>query len=269
MTTPQHPPAASAAATPPQTRRVRSAERVAEVLELLRRSSRPLRHGEIAHQLAIPKSSATNLLETLAHVGLITADEAGYSLGVKLIELGASAAERLDMRAIARPALQELSQLGIGTANLAILQDHDVLYIEKVNNPDHTIQITTRIGGTVPAHMTALGKVLIAALEPEQRAAWIREHNFSAATPKTITSKREFARQLNLARDQGYALDQEEQNPHTSCVAAPVTNHSASTVAAISLTCLSSDMQDEPELKINAVTAAARAVSTLLGNHLR
>jgi len=120
-------------------RRVRSAERVVAVLELLQRSPRPLRHAEVARAIALPKSSTSNLLDTLVDVNLIERDALGYSLGPKLIELGAAAADRLDVRRIARPVLHDLSDLGIGTSNLAILQGHNVLYIEKVNNPDHVI----------------------------------------------------------------------------------------------------------------------------------
>lgn len=83
---------------------------------------------------------------------------------MKLIELRAAAADRIDITAVARPVLRELSELGIGTSNLAILEPHEVLYVEKLNNPEHVIQIATRVGGTTPAHATALGKVLVAAL---------------------------------------------------------------------------------------------------------
>jgi DNA-binding IclR family transcriptional regulator len=246
-------------------RRVRSAERVAAVLDLLRRSPQPLRHVDVATAIELPKSSTSNLLDTLVDVGLVRQDDRGYSLGVTLIELGAAAAERLDIRRIARPALRQLSELGIGTSNLAILQAHDVLYIEKVNNPDHVIQIATRVGATVPAHTTALGKVLVAALPPHERERWLREHSFVPATKHTITSPAEFQRALEFAASNGYALDDEEQNLRIVCVAAPVRDHTGTTVAAISLTCLSVDVAGERAAQIEAVIRGAEQVSELLG----
>jgi DNA-binding IclR family transcriptional regulator len=246
-------------------RRVRSAERVAAVLDLLRRSPEPLRHVDVARALKLPKSSASNLLDTLLDVGLVRQDDRGYALGVKLIELGAAAAERLDIRGIARPVLRDLSELGIGTSNLAILDGHDVLYIEKLNNPEHVIQIATRVGGTVPAHTTALGKVLVAALPAEERLRWLSEHPFTAVTEHTITSASRFEQALEFATANGYALDDEESNLRTVCVAAPVRDHTGTTVAAISLTCLSADVGDERKLQINAVIAGAGQVSELLG----
>ena len=246
-------------------RRVRSAERVAAVLDALRHSSQPLRHADVARAVGLPKSSTSNLLDTLADVGLVTRDERGYSLGVKLIELGAAAAERLDIRGIARPVLRELAELGIGASNLAVLQGHSVLYIEKLNNPEHVIQIATRVGSAVPAHMTALGKGLVAALAPEERARWLREHTYTAMTPHTITSAGEFELALEFSAEHGYALDDQEQNMRTVCVAAPVTDHTGATVAAISLTCLSEDVRDDREPQISAVIKGAKQVSALLG----
>ncbi len=219
----------------------------------------------MARKLGLPKSTASELLDTLAEVGLIARGEGGYSLGVKLIELGAAAADRLDIAAVARPVLRELSELGIGTANLAILHGHEVLYVEKLNNPDHVIQIATRVGGTAPAHATALGKVLVAALGTDAQQRWMEQHDFVALTEHTITSKAKFERAVRLAEEQGYALDEEEQNLRTVCVAAPIKNHGGATVAAISLTCLSADVLPGRALQISAVTRGAGRVSKLLG----
>jgi DNA-binding IclR family transcriptional regulator len=246
-------------------RRVRSAERVAAVLDLLRRTPGPLRHGDVAREIGLPKSTTTNLLDTLAEVGLVARDEHGYSLGVKLIELGAAAAERLDIHDLARPVLRDLSELGIGTANLAILQGHDVLYIEKVNNPEHLIQIATRVGGTVPAHTTALGKVLVAALPGHARERWLREHVFTRITEHTITSPAEFENAVAFAAANGYALDDEESNLRAVCIAAPIRDHTGAVVAAMSLTCLSVDVQNGRDTQVAAVIEGAVRVSELLG----
>lgn len=244
---------------------MRSAERVVAVLELLRRAPGPLRHGEVARELSIPKSSATNLLDTLADTGLIARDDRGYSLGVRLIELGATAAERLDLPAIARPVLHELSQLMIGTANLAVLRGHDVLYIEKITNPEQVIQVATRVGGAVPAHATALGKVLLADLPASERAAWIAAHAFTPLTDHTITSPDEFSRALQRCAEDGYATDDQEQNLRVACIAAPVRDHTGRAVAAISLTGLTVELGSDSDGAVAAVLDGARRVSATLG----
>jgi DNA-binding IclR family transcriptional regulator len=127
------------------------------------------------------------------------------------------------------------------------------------------IQIATRIGGTAPAHATALGKVLVAALAPDARERWLAEHSFVAVTEHTITSVVEFKRALKFAADNGYALDDEEQNLRTVCVAAPIRDHAGETVAAISLTCLSADVRDGRSRQIDAVVKGGQQVSEMLG----
>jgi len=248
-------------------RRVRSAERVSAVLDLLCQADRPLRHAEVANAMSLPKSSASNLLDTLTDSGLISHDERGYSLGVKLIEFGSAAAERLDLRTLARSVLEELSQLGIGTSNLALLTGHEVLYIEKVNNPGHLIQIATRVGGTLPGHATALGKVMVANLPPSERKTWIATHNFIKLTERTITSARRFEQELARCRKLGYGIDQEESHLNITCVAAPVSDHTGKAIAAISLTCLRSELERNGiEGTASAVIDGARRVSQLLGS---
>lgn len=254
-----------AVSTGASTRRVRSAERVAALLDALRDSAVPLRHGEVARALGLPKSSATNLLDTLADSGLVTRDSRGYSLGVKLIQLGAAAAERLDIRDVALPIMSELCESGVGTANLAVLRGHDVLYLEKLNNPKHVIQIATRVGGVAPAHATALGKVLVAALPEPERERWLGEHRFAPLTEHTIISAEAFRQALEFADVHGYALDDEEQSLRIVCVAAPVRDHSGDAVAAVSLTCLGVDIADCREAQIAAVKSGAARISQTLG----
>jgi DNA-binding IclR family transcriptional regulator len=223
-------------------RRVRSAERVVAVLDVLRQSPRPLRHAEVASALSLPKSSASNLLDTLTDTGLISRDDRGYSLGVKLIELGFAAADRLDVRAVARPVMEELCRLGVGTCNLAILRGHEVLYIEKISDPGHLIQLVTRVGGLLPAHATALGKVLVANLPAAEQKVWMRDHDFVRLQHNTATSAAQFRQDLKTYEQHGYAVDDEESHLNVMCLAAPIFDHSQQAVAALSLTRLKADV---------------------------
>jgi len=247
-------------------RRVRSAERVVAVLELLRDSQRALRHADVAKALALPKSSVSNLLDTLTECGLIAREGDEFTLGVKLIELGQAAAERLDVRAVARPVMQAVCARGTGTCNLAVLREHQVLYIEKVSDPAHLIQLATRVGGLLPAHATALGKALVACLPHEQRDRWISEHDFAALTPNTVTSARDFQREIDRVSEHGYAVEDEESHPNVMCISAPVRDHTGKVVAAISLTRLKSDLlRDGVEETAHTVRSAATEISHLLG----
>jgi DNA-binding IclR family transcriptional regulator len=225
-----------------------------------------MRHSEVANALSLPKSSMTNLLDTLTDTGLICRDERGYSLGVKLIELGFAAADRLDIRQIARPVMEELCRVGVGTCNLAILKGHEVLYIEKISDPGHLIQLMTRVGGLLPAHATALGKVLVANLPPAEQRTWLRDHDFVRLQQNTITSVTRFKQDLKTYEQHGYAVDDEESHLNVMCLAAPVFDHSQQAVAALSLTRLKADMlRDGIARTAAALLDGAARVSRLLG----
>jgi DNA-binding IclR family transcriptional regulator len=254
------------AAGQPGPRRVRSAERVVAVLDILRQSPRPLRHSEVAALLSLPKSSASNLLDTLTDTGLVTRDDRGYALGVKLIELGYAAAERLDIRAVARPVMEDLARLGVGTCNLAILRGHDVLYIEKISDPSHLIQLVTSVGGLLPAHATALGKVLVANMPPAEKRDWLRDHEYLRLQRNTATSAARFKQDLKAYEQHGYAVDDEESHLNVMCLAAPIYDHSGRVIAAMSLTRLKADVQrDGIAQTAAALLEAAGRVSKLLG----
>ena len=117
----------------------------------------------------------------------------------------------------------------------------------------------------MPAHTTALGKVLVAELSAADRKRWLTEHAFSTVTAHTIASVEDFESALEIAKRAGYAVDHEESNLRTVCVAAPVRDHTGATVAAMSLTCLSIDVNDGRDLQVAAVIDGAARVSALLG----
>jgi DNA-binding IclR family transcriptional regulator len=247
-------------------RRVRSAERVAAVLQLLSESDQPLRHAQVAEAIGLPKSSASNLLDTLADVGLISKTTQGYALGVWLIELGRVVADRLDVRAIARPVMEELSRFGVGTCNLAMLQGGDIIYLEKVSNPSNPIQIATRVGGRLPAHATGMGKCLVAWLPVDERSRWLEAQEFVSLTDRTIVDSAQFVEELHRVRAQGYGVDNQESHLDVICVGAPIRDYTKSVKYAISVTCLRSDVEVRGVESIAAeVIAAADELSRELG----
>jgi DNA-binding IclR family transcriptional regulator len=215
----------------------------------------------------MPKSSASNLLDTLADVRLISKTEQGYALGTWLIGLGQAAADRLDVRTIARPVMEELSRLSGGTCNLATLQGSDIVYLEKVNNPAHLIQIATRVGGSLPAHATGMGKVMVAWLPADERAEWLARQAFVPLTNHTIVDADVFAAQLDTVLQLGYGIDNQESHRDVVCVAAPVHDYSDRVKYAISVTCLRSDIEERGvESVARIVMWAAQQLSGLLGH---
>jgi DNA-binding IclR family transcriptional regulator len=111
---------------------------------------------EIAQALDLPKSTTHGLLQTLQAKEFVVRDASQrYRLSLRLFSLAATALELVDLPELARPAMEELSGRTGGTCNLAVLDGHDVLYIEKVENRDSLVRLVTHVGTRIPAHVTS------------------------------------------------------------------------------------------------------------------
>lgn len=215
---------------------VKSARRVVELLELLGRAHQPVRLRDVTDELGIPASSASALLKTLVATDLVARDENGaYRLGLKMLSLGNAALQSFDVRAVARPIMTETAIRVRSTCSLAVLDGGTVVYLEKVQDPNSHIQLVTHIGARLPAHATALGKVLLAAMDESERERMFASYQFSTMTANTCRSLAELSGHLDDYTRRGYAVDNEESHPGVMCFAAAVRDYTAAVIAAVSL----------------------------------
>ncbi len=211
---------------------VQSVARALDVLEALVEADKPLGVGEVAALTRLPQGTAHRLLQSLQQRGYVRRDGSRkYTLGTATVRL-ANGAQRALARS-ARPYLAELVELSGETANLAVREGDDVVYIAQVSSP-HTLRMFAEVGRHVPPHSTAVGKVLLAALPRDQALGIVRRAGLAPRTPTTITDLAGFAAELDLVATQGWAADEEEQESGVRCVAVPVGGPGA-TVAAMSL----------------------------------
>lgn len=210
---------------------VQSVDRALGVLEVLAASGAPVGVGEVADLTGLPQGTVHRLLQTLQQRGYVRRDQGRkYSLGTGAIRL-ADAAQRALARS-AHPHLSELVRVSGETANLAVLEGDDVVYVAQVSSP-HTLRMFAEVGRHVPPHSTAVGKVLLAALPREQALALLRRTGLAARTEATITDLARLADELDVVAGQGWAVDEQEQESGVRCVAVPVTG--GPVVAALSL----------------------------------
>lgn len=224
---------------------------------------------DIANKLAMNKSTVHRMLVTLESEGFVRqVDGQRYAVGWKLFELSASASPLDGMRDIVLDELQTLVNQTGETAHLAVLQDEQVLYVEKVEST-RSLRMPSSVGETVPLHCTALGKVLLAGLAESEsnRLIYGREHE--AITPRTITDPDELRTAVALARDTGYAIDDEEIDEGLMCVAGPITDDRATVRAAISIAGPASRIRQDQEEKVQAVLECGRRLSRRLGANAR
>jgi DNA-binding IclR family transcriptional regulator len=253
---------------------VKSAARVADVLNLLGEGRADMTAADIAKELQLPKSSAHGLLNTLLEKGIVTRDRRGnFSLSVRLLTLATRAFDVFDVRQVARPVMMELSAELRLTCSLAVLDRGEVVYIEKVQDNSRPVQLVTYVGGTLPAHATALGKVLVAELAPDAREAWLDQQEYGRLTARTIRDRHGMQAAIERYLKDGYAAEENESHEGVTCVAAPIFDHTGAPVAALSVTGL--NLPDTGVLSASGskgeigrrVRATADSISALLGYH--
>lgn len=247
-------------------RTIQSVVRAIQILEYVAANKNLVKLTELSKGLELSKSTVYGLVSTLERLGYLqqTPENGKYSLGLKLFELGEIVHSSMDLRRIAIPYLHQLAAKYSETVHLAVLSRGVVVYIDKVDS-DHSIRITSNVGGWNPAHCTGVGKVLLAGLTDVELESTVQEINMKKFTPNTITSMVQLKEIIQNIRLQGYALDNEEIEIGLTCVAAPVKNHKGKVVASISISGPTNRMKDRLEQMRDEVIVAARNISAELG----
>ncbi len=243
-------------------------ERAFAILEATAGQREGLTNAEISRRLSIPKSSASYILRTLERGGYLRREsESGrYRLGLKLLNLGRGVLSGYGLREIAISAMRGLVDRTGLTAHLAVLDRGEAVYIEKVEAPGF-IKMDTWIGRRMFVHSTSVGKVLVANLPKQSVDAILQQHGLAKRTPKTITTARRFHAELAIVREQGFAVDDEENSLDARCLAVPVFDANGSVIAAIGLSGTVSHLDQGSIPRVAELAReASRRITRQLGN---
>jgi DNA-binding IclR family transcriptional regulator len=241
---------------------VKSAERVLEVLKLLAQHTRPVPTMTIARECAIPKSSAHQLLNVMRARNFVTyyESERAWGLGVASFEIGAAYLRSGPLQRLGRPILSKLTQQTGDASHLAILHGTEVLYIDKEEASGPAPKLVTEVGVRLPAHLTAVGRAILAELAEAQVRALYAHRPLVRRTGRGPASVGELLRQLAEIRGRGFSHEDQMVTPGIACVAAPVFSHEGVPAAAVGVTYVSAqrDASDLDELVAAVQTMAAR-----------
>ncbi len=178
--------------------------------------------AEISRRLAIPKSTAHNLLNTLLSAGFIEkTDDDAYALGTHLITLTQSVRVNVELRDRAAPLLRQLADSCDESAYLTYRDGDYALYIYAVES-SRRLMARTAVGDRVPLHCTSVGKAILAHLPLQEIHSIVQRVGLPAFTPHTITDPEALYADLATVRKQGFAVDRAEHEPGTYCLGAPV-----------------------------------------------
>lgn len=186
--------------------------------------------------LTLIKLTAHRFLASMKHVGFVdqNPENQKYKLSLKVFEIGNKIVEDLNLREVAKPIMQELGDKTGETINLGIIDNYDVVYIEKVLSKN-TLRQDSPIGGRDRIHSTAMGKAIVAFKPLEYVEEYIETKGLTKVTKNTITDVEKLYTELKSVRKKGYATDTEETVIGLSCVAAPIFNNENKVVASISI----------------------------------
>jgi IclR family acetate operon transcriptional repressor len=235
-----------------------------QVLIALGDERRPLTLTEICHRVRLPKTTVYRYLQTLAQCGFVTHDRQVdlYHLGARLFELGQRAGQQLRIRDVALPVMFELRDRFNETVNLGILDGHDVVYVEMVES-HHSLRMQATLGSRDPAFSTALGKAMLAFLDDPTRHMPAR---LMPRTVFTLHNKASVMQSLAEVRQQGYAVDDQENEDGARCVGAPIFEYPGRVTAALSVSAPATRLgRDQVAEVAIAVREAALAISRHLG----
>ncbi|MDT9687180.1 IclR family transcriptional regulator C-terminal domain-containing protein [Streptomyces sp. P9(2023)] len=188
----------------------------------------------VAEATGLARATARRALITLEHLGYVAVEGRLFRLTPQVLALGFPYLSRLPLPQIAGPHLAELSRRVHDSASLAVLAGHDVRYTARVATR-RIMSVHITVGTRFPAHATSLGRVMLADLPPDARAAWLADIEPRALTPYTVTSGAELAAVLERVREQGYALVDEELEQGLRSIAVPVRDRAGTVVAAVNV----------------------------------
>ena len=198
-------------------------------------ADRELGVAELARRLGLGTSTVHRLLATLADERLLERGPAGtYRLGLAVHELGASVAPHVGLHEAAMPAMAGLRHATGETVQLAVLDGLDSVYVERLESP-HTVRIFARVGTRLPATTTSTGKVLLAALAPEELDARLATWTPERPTPHSIADEATLRRRLREIAARGWADNREESRLGVVSVGAVIRDGAGDPVAAASV----------------------------------
>ena len=206
------------------------------VLQTIADAPRGIDIAQLTRATPYPRGTVYRLVAALVAEGLVVQrrDDGTYRLGPRLIQLASKTWEDSDLRTVARDFLTALRDGTDEVVHLAVPSSNKMVYIDKIEG-SNTVQMKTSIGGQVEVHSTSVGKAWLSGLSDERLDQVLSELPLKRHTDNTFTEPDALRKELIKTRAQGYAEDNEENEPHIRCVGSPIFNRSGEPVWAISI----------------------------------
>ncbi len=213
---------------------IQSLHRGLDVLRAFDADHSAMSLAEVAERVGLSRPVVRRLLMTLEYLSYVNRDGRWFSLTPRVLDLGFSYLSSLTVAQLALPFMEELSHQVDESCSLAVLENYDIVYVQRVS-VRKVMTISIGVGARLPAYCTSMGRVLVANLEEETRARWLRALKPQARTRFTLTDRSGLLKELDRVRAQGYAYVEQELEEGLCSVAVPVHSRSGEAIAALNL----------------------------------
>lgn len=190
---------------------------------------------EAAERAGLTRTAARRYLMSLVHFGYADTDGKLYWLLPTVLRLGQSYLEAAKLPRQAQPFLQRMSMQTGETANLSVLDGHEIVYLSRTTSP-RIISIGFQVGARTPAHVVSPGYVIASTWTKAKLDAWVEAHEFSRFTAKTVGDGEQFRRDVARARELGYWLVDQQVDLGLCGLAVPLSDRAGKCIGAISTT---------------------------------
>lgn len=247
----------------PSTPSVQVLERMFTLIDVLASREEAMTLKDISDKAGLHPSTAHRILNDLVLGRFADRPQPGsYRLGMRLLELGNLVKGRLNVRDAAIAPMRELHKLTQQPVNLSMRQGDEIIYVERAYSERSGMQVVRAIGGRAPLHLTSVGKLFLAADDPQRIRAYAARTGLQGHTKNSITDLATLERELSRVRQYGQASDNEELELGVRCMAAGIYDDQNKLIAGLSISSPSSRMEDSwmPRLK-----ETAKEISKTLG----
>jgi len=215
---------------------VQSLARAFAIMEEIARNRDGIGLADLSKRVGLHNSTTFHLVKTLVSLGYVRQmqDTKRYRVGRPLFALAASALDEVEMVSLATPFLEDLSRETGESTHFSVRMDDAVVVLARTGGKG-AFQLNDRAGAVRPAHCTALGKIMLAALPIDQFEQYLARADLKAFTPKSITSAEPLRREIAEVRRTGLAIDDGEFDSEVRCAAVPVRDFSGQVIGAIGI----------------------------------
>src|SRR5450830_647516 len=249
--------------TQPTSPSIQVIERMFALIDVLASREEAISLKEISERTGLHPSTTHRILNDLATGRFVDRPEAGnYRLGMRLLELGNLVKARLSVRDAALAPMRELHKLIQQPVNLSVRQGDEIVYVERAYSERSGMQVVRAIGGRAPLHLTSVGKLFLAAEDPQRVRAYATRTGLAGHTKNSLTQLTALERELVKVRQSGNARDNEELELGVRCMASGIYDDQGILVAGLSISAPTLRLEEEWLPKLQTAT---REISTILG----